>query len=167
VASAAVATARHEADVVGGVGLLVIARGHRDHRAAEHPAEGARLAPIGELDPVAKQFARRPLMLAAVPFRDPNIERPAPADRAGEGIERCLETDRMRHDPGEGNRRLPASADQLLKRQHRADPRIRRGDPIRRPLLGLFRAWRRLQIIEEPHPASVAPHSAPQRRGAL
>jgi hypothetical protein len=95
---------RDEADVLGGVGLLVIGRGHRDHGAAEHPAEVARPAPVGELDAVAKQLGRRALMLAAVPFADPLIERPPPADRAREGIESYLEPDRIGHHPGEGER---------------------------------------------------------------
>jgi hypothetical protein len=98
------APSRDEADVLGGVGLLGIGRGHRDHGAAEHPAEVARPAPVGELDAVAKQLGRRALMLAAVPFADPLIERPPPADRAREGIESYLEPDRIGHHPGEGER---------------------------------------------------------------
>jgi hypothetical protein len=146
-----VPSSRDEADVLRGVGLLVIGRGHRDHGAAEHPAEVARPAPVGELDAVATQLGRRALMLAAVPFADPLIERPAPADRAREGIESYLEPDRMGHDPGDGDRCLLASTDQLLNRQHRTNPPIGGADPIRHLLLGSLQGRRRLQIIKNPH----------------
>jgi hypothetical protein len=106
-------------------------------------------------------------MRAAVPFADPLIERPAPADRAREGIESYLEADRIGHDPGEGDRCLLASADQLLNRQHRTNPPIGGGDPIRRLLRGLLRGRRRLQIIKEPHTASVALRSAPRRQAPV
>jgi hypothetical protein len=42
---------RDQADVLGGVGLLGIGRGHRDHGAAEHPALVARLRPSANSTP--------------------------------------------------------------------------------------------------------------------
>ena len=63
-------------------------------------------------------------MPAAVPFADPLIKRATPADRAPEGIESYLEADRIGNDPGEGDRRLLASADQPLHRQHRTNPPV-------------------------------------------
>jgi hypothetical protein len=83
---------------------------------------------------VAKQLGRRALMLAAVPFADPLIERPAPADRAREGIESYLEPDRIGHDPGEGDRCLLASASTPEPAApHQSTRRGRRSNPASPP----------------------------------